>query len=265
MRDFTRLKLLTGLMSLLFIASSCKEDKLGDPIIVSNIKKEFYLDITEILSPGQRTTQFKVQTIENGECLNGTIDFDFTHIGNRLTILLNEVISPDDCIPGIAPSTADVTAGALNAGFYLFHFDLRNTVKNNGTLIVEDNRYLLELETEEGVILLHKEIFRVPQNSVWGYIAYPEKSQETDANYIYDQLSFYGIDPDLEKGYYGFFTINSTEPGIELNNTPDMQFHKPFIFSYDGDWNYIKAIAEDLSVAYPEITIKMFDDKGRSF
>jgi hypothetical protein len=265
MREFTRLNLFAGLLAFLFMVSSCKEDKLGDPIIVSNIKKEFYLDVSEILGPGQRTTQFKVQTIEDGECLNGSIDFDFTHVGNRLTVLLKDVVIPEDCIPGIAPSTADVTAGALNAGFYLFNFNLRNTVNNKGTLIVEDNRYLLELETEEGVILLHKEVFRVPENSIWGYLAYSEASQESDVRDFYEQISFHGVDPGLENGYYGFFTINSAAPNIELNNPPEAQFYEPFILNYDGDWAFMKALVQDLSATYPEVSVKMFDDKGRSY
>ncbi|KAA3634772.1 MAG: hypothetical protein DWQ02_10890 [Bacteroidetes bacterium] len=265
MREFKSLMFVTGALYILGVCTSCKDDKLGDPIIVSNIKKEFYLDIAEDLGPESRITEFKVRTIEDSECLNGTIDFDYSHIGNRLTVLLNEVVIPDDCIPGIAPSTADVTAGELASGFYLFHFDLRNTVKNNGTLVVEDNRYLLELETEEGVILLHKEVFRVPENTLWGYVAYNDVNQQPDAESILDQIRFYGMVPALEHGYYGFFTINNSDPGIEISNVVQANFISPFIMNYDGDWAYMKGLVEDLESTYPEVSIKMFDDKGGTY
>ena len=265
MRELKRFKLFTVFFFVLLLTISCREDKLGDPIIVSNIKKEFYLDIAEILGPGQRSTQFKVQTIEDGECLNGTIDFDFIRQGNRLTVSLNEVVIPEDCIPGIAPSSADVTAGALTAGFYLFNFNLRNAIKNNGTLVVEDGRYLLELESEDGVILLHKEVFRVPENFIWGYIAYDDSDLNEDAQNIYNQLIFHGVDPDLEKGFYGFFSINDTESGMEINDAPEVSHLRPFAMIYDGDWNYMKGLADNLATSHPEVLIKMFDDKGRSF
>lgn len=265
MCELKRVKLFTLTFFLLLFAVSCKEDKLGDPIIVSNIKKEFYLDIAEILGPAQRSTQFKVQTIEDGECLNGSIDFDFTRQGNRLTVLLNEVVIPEDCIPGIAPSTADITAGALSTGFYLFNFNLRSAIKNKGTLVVEDGRYVLELESEEGVILLHKEVYRVPKNFIWGYIAYEDPELSEEAQNIYDQLLFHGVDPDLEKGFYGFFTINDTEPGMEISEAPEVPFLRPFGMIYDGDWNYMKSLANNLVSTYPEVTVKMFDDKGRTY
>jgi hypothetical protein len=260
-------KMILGGVVICIIVSlqACKEDKLGDPIVVSNINKEFYLDLTESLGPDQRITHFHVKTIEDGQCLNGEIGFDFTRLGNRLKLSVTDVIIPEDCIPGEAPAYADVTGGYLESKFYVFNFDLRNTVINNGSLIVEDNRYLLNLETEEGVILLHKEIFRVPQNTFWGYLAYEDPAYESQATEIFDNFSGKGEMPELELGYYGYFTINLTPEGVEITDVVDSAFRKPFIFSYDGNWNEIKELANELTENNPDITIKLFDDKGHAF
>lgn len=262
---FRTLTFAVGAICFLLFVPSCKEDKLGDPIIISNIKKEFYLDLSESLSLTQRFTRFNIRTIENGECLNGTIDCDFTRVGNRLTVSVNNVPAPEDCIPGIAPSLADVVAGPLQSGFYLFNFNLRDAVKNEGSLVVEDHRFLLNLETQEGVILLHKEIFRVPEHTLWGYLSYNESDLEPQALTLMEQLGSIGTPSDLSKGYYGYFTINSTEEGIEITDVSAGTFLKQFVFNYDGDWDVLKAGVDDFMADYSGITLKLFDDKGRQY
>ncbi|MCB9322712.1 MAG: hypothetical protein H6571_03135 [Lewinellaceae bacterium] len=262
---FRTLTFAVGAICLLLFLPSCKEDKLGDPIIISNIKKEFYLDLSESLSPTQRFTHFNIRTIENGECLNGTIDFDFTRTGNRLTVSVNNVVDPEDCIPGIAPSLADVVAGPLQSGFYLFNFNLRDAVKNEGSLVVEDHRFLLNLETQEGVILLHKEIFRVPEHTVWGYLTYNEADLEQHAMSLMEQLNSMGTASDLAKGFYGYFTINSTEEGIEITDIAESTFLKQFVFDYEGDWDDLTGAADQFMADYPGISLKLFDDKGRQY
>lgn len=232
---------------------------------MSNLKKEFYISLSETLSPDQRFTYFNIQTIEDGECLNGTIDVWFQQLGNGLKLSINDVVIPEDCIPGSAPSIANVGVGILEPGFYPVDLSLGNTIKNEGSLLVQDNRYELNLETEDGVILLHKELFRVPENTIWGYVSFDE---ETDADFAYDLLALLSDGrqvPEMEKGYYGYFTINNSPEFIEVTGAPDSGYLFPFILTKESDWNQVKSLAQNFVSEHPNITVRIFDDVGNSY
>lgn len=265
MRIFHPLQLLVLLFLMATLFESCQDDALGDPIIVSNVKKEFYFDIWEELTVGYRFVHFDLETIKDGECLNGVITYDFTRSGTNLKLTLNEVVIPEDCILGIAPSVARVSVGYLESGFYPFELSLRNTVVNKGHLIASQGRYTIYLETEEGFILLNKTLLRVPENTFWGYVAYDDDNQVAIADEVFMDLEVLGTTAVLEKGFYGYFSINSSTEGIEIKDSPQTAYLRPFVFSYNDEWEEVKDIGEAFNAAHPDMLLKIFNDVGQVF
>ena len=265
MRFFHPLQLLVLLFLMATFFESCQDDALGDPIIVSNVKKEFYFNIWEELTVGYRFVHFDLETIKDGECLNGEISYDFTRSANNLKLTLNEVVLPEDCIPGIAPSTARVSVGYLENGYYPFELSLRNTVVNKGHLSANQDRYTIYLETEEGFILLNKTLRRVPEDIFWGYVAYDADNQTAIADEVLTNLETLGNIAILEKGFYGYFNINSSVEGIEIKDSPQTAHLRPFIFSYNNEWDEVKDIGDAFNAANPDMTLKIFNDIGQVF
>lgn len=190
-----------------FFLGSCELAKLSDPVVVSDVENEFNLNPWEKLSPEGRSFQLQLSTRKNQVCQNAVIDFELSRSGNRLSLSLREIQAPEDCTPGDDPATALADAGSLPAGFYELSVDLENTVFNKGQLTITANRYLLNMESSDGFTLLHRELLRVPRESIWGYITYEENDDEPLAEAFVTELSLLSTGLTFDKGYYGHFQV----------------------------------------------------------
>ena len=98
--------------------------------------------------------------------------------------------------PGFQPISKDLEAGEIS-GTKIVHINLKNTVENKGALTVEADRYLLDMDTENGFLLLHDELLRIPSGTIWGYITYRKNEDVNIAENFLSDLEFFSI----EKNY----------------------------------------------------------------
>lgn len=250
---------------IIIFMTGCSPDYFIDPVVVSNVESEFYLDLWEDLSPEGDNPRFLLETIIPGECQNGGIDFHFIHAGNQLTLTINGIDEPEDCIPGTTIYHNSTQTGAISTGIYYFTLNLRNTIFNEGKFYVYDDRMELWLDTEDGIILLNQVLRRVPKNALWGYIYYNNDGAQSQAENAYNMIKEEGISTVLTPGYYGHFTIDDNyqitdiptlEPGID---------YIPVLFQYDGDWENLTTICNDIENAHPEISIHLFNGVGEEY
>ncbi|MCI5082205.1 MAG: hypothetical protein MRY78_10940 [Saprospiraceae bacterium] len=243
--------------------SGCQLESLNDPVLVTDVEDEFYVDMWESLSPSQRTLSFRIRTIENEPCLNSTVNAAFAKFGNELTLELNG-INEADCVPGDGPARSEEFAGSLNSGLYKFNLNLQNTVFNAGQLEINQSRYFLDFETENGFNLLHSILLRVPEKSFWGYIDYA--SNPSAAAQLADNIASRGLPLTLSRGYYGHFTIDDSVNGIQVTNMPVGDEVLPFIWEYtEGSKAEIQNLIANFRNAHPEATIMVFDDLGQTW
>jgi hypothetical protein len=220
---------------LFFGLSSCELTKLSDPVVVSDVENEYNLKPWEKLSVHNRSFQLHLSTRKNQVCQNAVIDFEFSKTGNRLALSLLEIQAPKDCTPGNDPATAVADAGSLPSGFYELSIDLENTVFNKGQLTVTANRYLVNMESSDGFTLLHEELFRVPEESIWGYITYEETDAEPVAKAFVDDLSQLSTGLNFDKGYYGHFQISDNKNTVAISGRPPTTRIKQFVFQLQRD------------------------------
>lgn len=260
-------KILPALLFLLVCClSGCNLGDLQDIAIVANVEDEFNLDLWESLAPDGRTLEFHISTIKEEDCSNAFIDHRLSNSTNGFSISLLDILKPADCDPEPAPAQARINLGALKAGFSNFSIDLKNTVFNEGQLTTLNDRYLIKMETEDGVKLIRTELLRVPEQSIWGYAHYERAEQEAEASRFLADLQAAGKPALYQPGYYGHFSIDADRKIEAVYDQPVEGETKLFLFNYSGDSASLEALLDKYRNAQnADMIFRLYDDKGNIF
>ncbi len=267
MRRYSTLKYLVYALCVLAV-SGCDFSSLKDPIVISEVEDEFHIDLWENLGTTreERSLVLKIESIQTEKCLNYKIDAPFSRDGNRLKVALNNIIQPLDCVAGEATVKADISAGYVSNGIYSFNIDLKNTVFNDGQLNVNSDSYTLNMYSENGFSMKHKELLRVPDGAVWGYVQYQQAPDEAIAKQFVEDLKTRSQNPTTYRsGYYGHFTIGAIDRVISVFEQPATPNTKPFLYHYTDEPNKLKNLVETYRQQYDNrLTIKLYNSKGET-
>jgi hypothetical protein len=251
------------------LITSCDFSSLDDPIVIPEVEDEFTVDLWENLgaTSEERNLIVKIESVKKEKCLNYRIDHQFIRNDNRLKIALNSLIQPSDCVAGEATVKADVNAGYLKNGIYLFNIDLKNTVFNDGQLTVLGDSYTLKMQSENGFSLRHKELLRVPDGAVWGYVQYRQAADEAAANKFLEELKSIGQNPTWYRvGYYGHFSLNHSDRKVTVFEQPSTSPLKTFLYQYTDEPGKLNNLLNTYRQTYGNrLTIKLYNAKGEVF
>lgn len=269
------MKILLRFWPVLFLVviglASCQLERLQDPIvIVKDIESEFYIDLQEYLHPTNRQLRFKIRTIDDQECSNATIETDYYTLGREIDLSINGIIPPADCKVGTAPARSEVFASVLSPGTYKFDVALSNTVVNKGQLSVNEDNFTIKMETQEGIVFLHNNLQKMPNDAFWGYVVCEESQWESLNTALIQKLDGLASPADYRSGYYGYFEINNNTPGarkVFLTEPPSADFHFPLLFRLAEDVNEsrLKILLEDFRDQHPDIILEGRNTFGRIF
>ncbi|MFN7117858.1 MAG: hypothetical protein ACK4TA_13745 [Saprospiraceae bacterium] len=265
MRRYFTLKYLIYLLPL-FVFASCDFSSLKDPIVITEVEDEFDVDMWESLAPTfeERNLVIKIESAKTEKCLNYRIDYQVYKDGNRLKVALNNIIKPLDCVPGETTVKTDVGIGYLPNSLYSFNIDLKNTVFNDGQLIVRSDSYTLDMYSKNGFSLKRGELLRVPEGAIWGYVTYPQNNDESLANqWVEDLKKISQVPLNYRSGYYGHFTINNLDRKVTVNEQPLNNNVKTFLYHYTDDANKLKDLVNRYRQNYGNrLTIRLLNSKG---
>lgn len=223
------------LLAFLLFSSCLKIKKESLPLGPVN------LGFFETLSPDARYLGLYFYTDEQFPCTNYFINYDYSSDMGNLDIHLKEVEATDFCITATGPATAQMNLGIYQAGNYQVNIKVVNAA-NVGTLQVTPTSYILMMNNPQMLTLLTDTLYRIPENTIWGYVAYNKTEYDTVATAFLDSLEQRGAEPiNLIPGDYGYFTL--TEDGeLTLIDQPDTEFSLNFINKFEGEDDEIKDI-----------------------
>ena len=247
-----------------FALVGCKLESLQDPIIVTNIEKEFYINLWEELYPNTRNLRIDLQSIKNQDCLNYTIDYQWNASASRFDLGINHITPPTDCQPGIGPANARIGVGDLENLIFNMKISLGETVINEGQLVVTGESYTLQMETEEGIIIPEKTLRRVPKASVWGFVAFQNSEDQSSADELLAQLNTFGAPLQLKEGKYGYFSVIDNK--LLVSGAPENGQVSSFAIDYDGEEKAIEDLVENFRANHAgSVTLKVFTSTGQVF
>lgn len=250
---------------LLLLGPSCELAKLSDPIVVSDIAPEFRIMPWEKLSPDDRSFQLHINTIQVTSCLNTQIDFRLSQANNRIDVSLRDIVDPLDCTPGEKPAQAVIDLGRLPSGFYELNIDLKNEIFNRGQLAVYGDRYAITMRSRNGFNLSPSELRKVPEQTIWGYVAFQQEADAGIARQFIGDLQSKSLAGVFPTGQYGYFQI--TDSGqVAVKEAPATTRIQQFIYSYPGQREDLQALVAAYRQNYPgQVTIRLFNSLGEEF
>lgn len=252
------------LLLMLLGAAGCQLEKLDDPIIISDVETEFYLDLWENLHPTGRDLDVQMRTVASENCLNQTLVTELVKINRHFDLSIQDIQRPTDCEPGLAPVTASESIGALTPGDYSLTITLKDAIHNEGRLLVTKEAYYLSMETELGFKWLHREVRRVPDGSMWGYVVYSNSQNQGLVNDFLAEISSLTQTVEANTGYYGHFTVDRAAGELLVKGMPISDLHHTFLRRLSpADTEAIKAAVADFRATAPaDVKLQVFTSRG---
>lgn len=248
-----------------FSGLSCMNS--GDePIIILSVDREFSLNLRENL---QSTTpvalEIHLESIKEQDCLNKIIQTNYSKHGNDLTVTISDILDPETCDPGNGPALGLELIDDIEEGSYDLMIELQEVVSNVGKLIVDQNTFKIEMNNEVGIKWQNKLLSRIPKTALWGYITYETGGQSGVATDFINTLLDKGDTFDQTDGYFGHFTIESSEI-IAVNKTTTDLNTRLFIQYYEGSLVELDEMVDDFRRTAPaEMVLQLFDGKGNEW
>lgn len=247
-----------------FALVGCKLESLQDPIIVTNIEKEFYINLWEELSPSSRNLRIDLQSIKNQDCLNYSIDYKWNATASQFDLGINDIMPPADCLAGVGPAKTQIVVGDLENQVFNMKIGLGETVINEGQLVVTGETYTLQMDTEEGIIIPEKTLRRVPVASVWGFVAFQDAADQSTADDLLMQLNSLGTALELKEGKYGYFSVINEQ--LLVSGAPARGQVSSFAIAYSGEEKAIKELVDNFRANHTNsVSLKVFTATGKEF
>lgn len=220
---------------LIIALASCSVDTPEETPIIYDVEDEFNIDLREQLSVDDQKLVIELHTIKDDyPCSNYQIDYSIEQDNNgKIIIDILEILDPINCDSSIADAESHIVLNNITRSTHNIEINLKGTVINEGVLHNDDDRFNLEMKTDYGIHLLQRELIKIPQNSIWGYVAYDDDSNDSAAqNFIDDLVGVTEQNRVFENGYYGYFSITGSI--IKLKDTPNFTHKHIFIHEYKG-------------------------------
>lgn len=248
----------------LLIFNSCKLNDVDDPTVIVDIEDEFSVEMWEALSPTTPSFQLRATTISEESCLNYEIEYQIIRRSNRIRASIDDIVEPDDCLPGKATPEVEMEIGIVDNGLYEFEINLKNsTIVNTGQLVVTNESYTVDMSSTNGITLQSNELLRVPNGTVWGYLS--AKDLEPIAIDFFNELSELTTDKSFLEGNYGYFSITGDNK-INLPLETTFSEVQPFIINYISSIKKLETIISDYRNQYgADLELKIFTWEGDVF
>ncbi|MCB0640471.1 MAG: hypothetical protein KDC44_02490 [Phaeodactylibacter sp.] len=240
---------------------SCSPDE-RDPGVVVDVPLTFELDLFEQLDTLQNKLQLLAHTVEIQEdCINNTIDYTLDRREGKISISLNDIKAAEDCIEGQGPASATVNIGYLIPGQYDIEINLRNTVVNTGVLVVDHAFFYLSMHSIDGITLLNEQLYRIPGNTIWGYVSYDDHGLVDAANAFLSELTAMTYPFDYPEGYYGHFKLGSNA-SIDLLQPSTDAYSTSMVRLLTGERQDLENLIETYQNEHTGLQIRLWDGQG---
>lgn len=244
----------------------CTVKEIDKPIIVPQVEKEFLIEMREEPGPAPRRLAFSLRTIKLQECLNTGIRHQLSSIPSRYRLDILGLLQPSDCIPGVDYAKAQSSTEMPAEGLYNFEVLLGNTVSNEGVLHVEGKTISLDLDTDEGIILVNPILLRIPEFTIWGYVGFSEPSLAPLAEGFVNEVGARAGVGNFVPGHYGHFSIPMGTGDIKITGSPSHLLLRPFVFRFTGNFDDLERLVAEYRQQYgAQLDIKISAITGEVF
>jgi hypothetical protein len=237
---------------------SCNKNKESNKII--DIEKEFTFHLWEQLDGNGGSFQLIARTIQNQNCGGTRIGYTQNTIGSKMTLTLNSLVAPNLCNGKLEPAVDTINFGNMTNGTYKLSINLKDAILNDGTLVVDEKKYTLNMFKLDGIDFPEREILRVPKGAVWGFVSY-DNGQEAKLNKFNDNLLRISTPLSISQGDYGYFNVKTSSVEVKAVFDSKKQNVRQLLINLSGSRTDLQNLIQEYRTQGLDIKIFTFDGK----
>lgn len=243
--------------------SSCSLFEEPEQLTIVNIGTDYFVELSQTLQSGTNPLLLNVTSIEQNNCKDSYIDIQSNLIGRQINLTLGEIISPSQCAKTDHQLSSDVEF-ELQESDYNINISLKDIVQNHGHIMVSDEKFTIELETENGITIGQQTINIIPDGYVWGSISANDiRNVESIKNLISD-LEAQHLPHNLNNGNYSYFEVKDGKVSI-LDTQEEGTYFEHFLLKQEGFFKDFRQELVFFSEENPNISMSVFDSVGNSY
>lgn len=224
--------------------SACGLVSTTDPAVVTSIDEELRLDLWNPLDQSH-PLELRLQTLEP-KCVTSQILTTHQQTGSSLQVTIEGLAEQPECQGGSAFLQSAVPAH-VSPGAFAVTIQLGTSVSNRGILTFDGQVYRLSMDTSDGLLIGHDELYDIPPGTIWGRITSDQNVAEINEIFL-DELTSVSDPADLPSGYYGHFRVLDAD--VQLTPSVVATYNYPFICTLNGQLSALQEIIDDFRTAH---------------
>lgn len=249
---------------ILFLSAAfggCKKS----PAPASSADENIKIKMVEEVDSTKRILVLNCYTENNFPCSNYSIESSFGVTNDKVVLTFSGISSPGICLTAIGPASATINLGSLSDKTYNLDLNIQNAAFS-GQLTLTAANYKVTLPATNRVQFINPDLYRVPDNTIYGTVHYHTASTGSLADKFLDSLQYFGaVSTSYLPGDYGRFQIESNGQ-IKQTQDAGYNFTRYFIFNYTNSSAPLKALVKRFGQAYPGLLlITLNTTKGETF
>lgn len=247
-------------LAALMIFSSCL--KLSEQ---ENIKSDVQIKLFEYIDSTKRDFYLLCYTKDTYECMNYGIGHIVDKSSNKVSIDFQGIVKPYMCATALGPATASINLGTLAQGATPFEFSVEGK-STQASLENSQAYYEMTLTSPQSLSLFYQRLYKVPENTIWGWVGYHAETTAALAQSLTDSLQTLGAyDVELTEGQYGYFSINEEAQMVAPQNH-GYNFILPFVFGYEQNEKELGRLLKRFGEREgSKLKIVVYTSKGNTF
>jgi hypothetical protein len=238
-------------------------NKINNQDKIIEIEKEFSFQPWQTLNESGGGFSLIAQTLKKQNCGGAKVDVTSLVDAQNISIKVKGLVYPTVC--GSQPEfAADTTQlSGLVKGTYNFKIILKDAVVNEGSLKVEDNKYVLNMVKFDGIEVPQTEIMRIQKGLIWGYVNYEQNQDSKFIKFTERLKKFATVQNDIPKGDYGYFVIGDQSSfNVKATINPKGST-KHLLYYLNSNNTELKDLVNEFRD--PAFEIKFFTSDGKVF
>lgn len=243
--------------------SSCQLTKQGDNDIVIDVDDDFKFTFLENLRTPEDDLIFFLESIRNKECEGDTVKLDLNHLESAITLNIDVINPSGPCLPGISKINTRANTSLLKRDRMGLSIKLESLIANQGDILRDNDGFSIKMETTYGFYLPYESMKRIPENTLWGYVGFPNNYRLIAQEFVLD-LSQITQDLDLGEGHYGYFEVSKEKNISILEESKTALSTQNFLRDFAvGDSRKIEALVNEYKEKYPSMQFLLRDSYGK--
>jgi hypothetical protein len=239
----------------------CSKSNTQDKII--EIEKEFSFQPWQTLNESGGNFSLIAQTLKKQDCGGAKVDITTQIDALNISVNVKGLTYPAICGSQPELATDTIQLSGLTNRTYNFKIILKDAVVNQGSLKVDDSRYVLNMTRLDGIEVPQTEIMRIQKGLIWGYVNYEQNQQSNYVKFEDKLKKIATAQSDIPKGDYGYFVINDQSTFNVKATINSKGATKHLLYYLNSNNTALKDLVDEFRG--PAFEIKFFTSDGKVF